>query len=479
MALNDRLLQGYDLGNKVSQLHGHARLELAREKKIKNRIKREVVNRIESDNTVTGYIGDALSAGNFYNKIASGYIYPLHQWFDGCYLTDVANDASLSMLAGNATIIAQSGSSDYTGTNTKRGRRNINESTSGMNSGLCFIRNVFDWGTSEGNGQISSVCLTRGDLGGIELRYNEALSDNANSFPVISSAFAFPNRINALDYKHEKAYRVLYSSGTITVDEYNLNTKRIHLLGGDMGFYLSTTHSISQTVSNYSVPTSSTFIDSDGNIHLFTWGNSGTSPRQVTVYDYLIDVSTWTVTATTYVFQGIYFSSINQGNSITFNNRIVIDDNGYMWSQGYTEVDGVLTGVIAKCNTNNVAQVKAYTDPRGYSYSETANNGAFVILGNGNLIKGGHQLAGSLYIDVSNEKLYNMYLTQNEGYYNMYASGYGTVIQQTSQYNYEGYSRLEAMFPFVSTVNNLSEAVEKRPDLTMKLTYEITEVNPS
>ena len=34
---------------------------------------------------------------------------------------------------------------------------------------------------------------------------------------------------------------------------------------------------------------------------------------------------------------------------------------------------------------------------------------------------------------------------------------------------------LLSAYPYVSTVNNLDEAVTKSADLTMKLTYEITE----
>jgi hypothetical protein len=50
---------------------------------------------------------------------------------------------------------------------------------------------------------------------------------------------------------------------------------------------------------------------------------------------------------------------------------------------------------------------------------------------------------------------------------------YGTDLAITSY----GQSRvvLETMFPWVSTVNNLDSAVTKSADLTMKLTYLITE----
>jgi hypothetical protein len=38
---------------------------------------------------------------------------------------------------------------------------------------------------------------------------------------------------------------------------------------------------------------------------------------------------------------------------------------------------------------------------------------------------------------------------------------------------------LETAFPWLSTINNLDEAVIKSADLTMKLTYEITESSNS
>ena len=46
MNFNERLLQGYDLGRKTPELHGHTRLDLIR--------KGKVVHRVEKHNTITG-----------------------------------------------------------------------------------------------------------------------------------------------------------------------------------------------------------------------------------------------------------------------------------------------------------------------------------------------------------------------------------------------------------------------------------------
>jgi hypothetical protein len=59
------------------------------------------------------------------------------------------------------------------------------------------------------------------------------------------------------------------------------------------------------------------------------------------------------------------------------------------------------------------------------------------------------------------------------GGYAMNVTGKGSVI---ASYHASETSSIQlcTFFPYVSTVNNLEEAVTKSADLTMKLTYEIT-----
>ena len=142
-------------------LQGNTILEFAREKKVNNRVKREVVKRVEKHNNITPWMSDLLHQGNFYQLIEPTKMLPLSQYVNGCLLTDKVNDASLSMIAGDSEVTAQAGNDSYSGTYSKRGT--FNQIESGLiNNG---IRNVWDWGTAYGNGALAAVYCTRAECG--------------------------------------------------------------------------------------------------------------------------------------------------------------------------------------------------------------------------------------------------------------------------------------------------------------------------
>ena len=76
-------------------LQGKAILELAREKKVNNRIRREVVKRVEQKNDITALVDGIINEGNFFNAISNSKILPVKQWFEGCLLTDIVNDKDI------------------------------------------------------------------------------------------------------------------------------------------------------------------------------------------------------------------------------------------------------------------------------------------------------------------------------------------------------------------------------------------------
>ena len=453
MNFNERLLQGYDLGKKVSQLHGHTQLDLLRDGK--------VVHRIEKDNTITGWIGNALSAGNFFNQIATNKIYPLSQWFSGCFLTDSANDATTSILAGNTNIVAQGGDDAYSGSNTKRGSFNAIESGSGVNNGKCFIRNVWDWNTSQGNcasGQsIASVCLTRGTLGKLQVydSQSDATSDGETNtfFEKLSSAdFSIVGSPNIIDYENERAYKVTYDeSSTITVVEYFINTKLIHLFGTSASAISSTTHTISQTLADYSgVSDGGRFAlgydQTNQVIHVFTWTEAGK------LNDYSLDLSNNTASLSTKTYQGITLGYVKYYG----NNRLiqaVLMDNGYYYISTSTK--------IYKLNMTNAADATEYNSPC------TSARDAIIRLPNGDWYQPSYSDDYTIYHHNGSYKCVYGSLGKEGGWLSS-----ATAVMHDSSY------ALAALFPFVSTVNNLESGseVRKTSDLSMKLTYTITEV---
>ena len=117
-------------------------------------------------------------------------------------------------------------------------------------------------------------------------------------------------------------------------------------------------------------------------------------------------------------------------------------------------------------------------------------NGCAFVLSNGDFIKtpstqnGETSYGSALYYH--NDKFYltkaNFDFAGN-GAYNMYgmcginANPYGTILDGSYRGdNASAQAHLGFIHGFISTCNNLDEAVTKSADLTMKLTYEITEV---
>lgn len=469
MNFNERLIQGYDLGKKVSQLHGNTRLDLLRDGK--------VVHRIEKDNTITGWIGNALSAGNFFNQVQADKIYPLSQWFGGCYLTDIANDATLSMIAGNANITAQAGDDGYSGNNPKRGSFNTIESSSGVNAGKCFITNVWDWPTSSGNGPVSSVCLTRGEMGKIDINDSATALDMVAFNPLLgSSNFAYPP-FHAMNPATGKVYFVAYTSGDtkIVVTERFTNTNMIHLLGSVAGDIQSESYEvpISAAIPSYSVTRTSVNLDvANGILHFYTWATSGSGSSQVTtLYDYAIDTTDFesTVTATTLIIQGCHFIS----NYDFIRGNVILNDwNGHIWAMA--DVNG--TTEFVKVTTSNL-DVDEYPVILSANDEWWRDNAApFLLLNNGDWIKySGNQNRDSMVAWYYHKGVVSYVRNAWNRNLSQYAAvDLGGVFLES--YGYNNTVRVASGFPYVSTVNNLQTAVMKTADLTMKLTYTISEV---
>ena len=469
MNFNERLLQGYDLGKKTTQLHGHTQLDFLR--------KGKVVNRVEKDNTITGWIGNALSAGNFFNQVAADKIYPLSQWFGGCYLTDLPNDATLSMIAGNANITAQAGDGGYSGLNPKMGAFNARESAADISEGKCFIRNVWDWSTSNGNGTIASVCLTRGEMGKIDINDSATALDMVAFNPLLgSSNFAY-SPFHAMNPATGKVYFVSYTSGNtyIEVTERFTNTDKIHILGSVAADITSTTYQvpISAAISSYSVTRTSVNLDAaNGILHFYYWTTSGSGSSQVTtLYDYAIDTTDFesTVTATALTIQGCHFIT----NYSFIRGSVILNDwNGHIWAMA--DVNGLTEFVRITTANLDIDEYPVILSSNGEWWRDNA--APFLLLNNGDWIKySGNQNRDPMVAWYYHNGVVSYVRNAWDRNLSQYAAvDLGGVFLES--YSYNNIVRVAAGFPYVSTVNNLQTAVTKTADLTMKLTYTISEV---
>ena len=463
------------LGKRPVSFHGHTQIDLLRDGK--------VVHRVQKDNTITGWVGNALSAGNFFNQVQADKIYPLSQWFNGCYLTDATNDANLAMIAGNSNIVAQAGDDAYSGLNLKRGSFNAVESGSGVNNGKCFVRNVWDWNTSQGNcaqGQsIASVCLTRGEMGKIDLNDSSTPLDMVAFNPLLgSSSFAYAP-FHAMNPATGKVYFVAYTSGDtkIVVTERFTNTNKIHLLGSVAGDIQSESHDvpISAAIPSYSVTRTSVNLDAaNGILHFYTWVTSGSGSSQVTtLYDYAIDTSdfTSTVTATTLTIQGCHFIS---GYQFIRGNVILNDWNGHIWAMA--DVNGTTKFIKVTTSNLDVDEYPVILSANGEWWRDNA--APFLLLNNGDWIKySGNQKRGPMVAWYYHNGVVSYVRNAWDRNLSQYSAvDLGGVFLESYEYN--NTVRVTAGYPYVSTVNNLESGseVRKTSDLSMKLTYTITEV---
>ncbi len=441
-------------------IEGQTRLELLRDGK--------VVKRIEKHNTITGWVGDALSSGNFFNQIPANKIYPLSQWFGGCLLTNGENNAELSMLANNVDIVAQAGNDAYSGAYTKRGTFNTTESGSGVNNGRCFIRNVWDWATSQGNGTISSICLTRGELGKVAIDPTTVYDDCATVF---ENAYGTDETITVtsdlqdctiLDYENEKGFAITYDSGTITIDEYYVSTRRIHLIGSGVDVIEKTaTHTIAQTLSRFNRQRASCSYDGDY-IYLFTWADGGN-----VLDECAIKLSDWTATLTSHTYNGL--SLISELNNYRWIRDAfpMVEESGTRYLYAFTS--------DAKCMKLNLSSASITEVSIPVDINKWFAGCPTCFLKNGDWIK--------MNITSQKKALYyhngSFYTTKttpasDTNYKYLIDTGYGTAIYG----GIRNYVQLLFPFPYVSTVNNIS-AVTKEASMTMKLTYTITETSGS
>lgn len=455
----------------MQKLIGNTILEFAREKKVNGRIKRTVVNRVQKHNDITPLVDKVLNEGNFNYFLNPDAILPLKKFFDGCLMTDHVNTASSMIIAGNSDVVAQAGNDAYAGTFTPRG--SFNSVESGLITG--GFRNVWDWGTAYGNGTIASVCLCRASVGKTERRANSALTDSASPFETLGS-YTFKNQtydfgfMPIIDYVREKGYYLTYSSGTITIKEYDINTFDIHVLGDTKNACSVTTHTISQSVNNYGSGTSSLSYTGDY-IHLLTWSDAGT-----TLNDYAIKLSDWTCTLTTHTYTGCRFAGWGPSWWGEASKDVMLIRDGYIWATSHSGQK------IAKCSMTNDADVTLYDNPAYVCAVAAGSNsvgyGKFFLLPNGDFyIQAPNNYEYTTYYH--NGVLYavrgNQAVTGNSGTTGYQVTDAGLIVQ--SYVSYSDGIVLLSTYPYVSTVNNLDEAVTKSADLTMKLTYEITEAS--
>lgn len=463
-------------------LQGKLRLDFAREKRVNNRIKREIVNRVEKRNAITPWVQNMIQGGDFGCTLPKEKIMPMTQWFNGCLLTDQSNDPTKMMINGDSNVVAMAGNDAYTGTNAKRG--SFNSSLSGRitsPNGFWGQRFVWDWSTDKGNGFLGSVCLTRPALAIQEL--DASLSSTSISSQEVITSFINSNNspacnfacLSAIDYANDIGYFIWVSNGVIYVDEYQISGTHLHLIGDPYVAtkLTNTPHAITPTTMNTGTYSAS-FVN--GTLYLLTFSGS-----KMTIYT--LDLSNDTCTMVERIYDGITFRGITSDGVQVVNDLYPLI-NGYVWAVNSN-------GKMVKLNIANT-DAQEFTAP--ILFNDNDKNGVCIVLENGDFYKLQQVRDATTAVYYHNGVFYPAYLTfpNSGGYWYSHdrihanSTGKGSVVMASGgkvEYNQNtnnaGDLTISMIHPFISTCANLDEQVQKTADLTMQLTYEITEVNPS
>lgn len=475
-------------------LEGRLRLDLSR--------KGQVVKRVEKKNTITSLFQNAVLEGDFQYLCNRSKIVP-ELFFDGCLLTDKANNANLSMIAGDSEIIAQAGNNTYTGTNSKRGSY-IPLESSHFTSPTDGFTKVWRWDNASGNGRINSVCLCPSAIGIFDFAENTTPPDgNPPNYPLGFSTSGsigddvYPKTIGHLtivDYNRGVGYYLTAKTDLteIYLDEFEVSTTRVRLLSSP-DYVVSQIGSRHTYTINGGLPNPSVSYTGDA-IHIMSFENRTiNSVPSVVLRDLKIDVEDLTnyteLASHTYsdVTLCTYRGGIQdfEGNILLVKDLFVYDDtNKYVYNLGYVNSVGKMLRFNISQDSN---QVKAYDvsfAPPLDGESGIQNNGASILLDNGDFFKTNYlnMASGNYIYYYHNDKVYAVAPVYRQGSEAIYSvnGGKGTVFFLTNWGKRAGtnrvYTELNLFYPYVSTVANLDEEVNKTYDTDMTLTYTVREV---
>lgn len=425
----------------IEALHGHTTIEL-------QNVKTGRRERIEHDNTFTDGIENFLISGGFFNNApwsdsdwrgAAAWRRLLGGIF--CFQDAIPADGGgnfpTTMPAGNTMIANGSYGIANSGTVTEMGSYNSAESSILNNS----ITMVYDWLTSQGNGTISTVCLTS-DIGGY-IGYGNATSNQR-----LSTLYGAGNQQSANERTHSgneltvtisttnnKEYwwscNDVNAGGTLTV---NINKLPINELSV---FDIATTKTLTNPASVSLKPLAAP----QGKILWLPNILSGSTTYTI----YLQDIETGASTS--------YSFTTPAGSSISAGYNMIIHEEGF------------------HCTFNSINYF--------YSYATQTTTADGINPGYANKIGAGIYLGYANIYDAVAERTspvngYGYNPNTSASYRWSFTTEDGQIY---SGWNYPaatGHATKRRNPLYLATVNNLEEAITKTADSTMKITYNIT-----
>lgn len=359
--------------------------------------------------------------------------------------------------------------------NVMRGSLNLTESGK-IERGYKY---VWDFATSQGNGTISAVALThkRGGVGYVGDTYDAGsrwlqMKNVSNGTSGVTSN----TYVDVVEINFEGNYQV-----AISINKSNqLIVKKVRKCFRDIGLNFSlretgdeVLETVTLTPQNFVSSLSSgngyyDFIDGKNGYWygFFSGGNSSGNASvkwiRIKKADYSFEEGTWTLNNARITTCGYRY---DYGGYPSREVRSVIR-NGYVYFMHYSR-----TGVY-KVNLNNSADVTYIAFGFTSNFSGGENYGSTYMWNYGDWIMGSDFVidTNDVVRKTANSRVLN-YICTPLFQYGPYALSYG-------RYSYSSMSVYKSMWfmcPYLASINNLSTAVIKTADKTMKITYTITE----
>lgn len=430
-------------------LKGHAKIELKNEKTGK-------LDVIEHDNMITNGLNNILATATsmFSTEDLNSQYFPLNNKGMGGLLLfqntlDESADNTLIPLEENNPLIGYASNDINSGTDTKRGSRNLTESIK-LDNGYKF---VWDFTTSQANGQISALALTHfGTAKGILSSnilglYNTLSITNNVSQDLINNAIR-----TAVDFDWNSNILTCIKTidaSTITVYKLKVYIGNVPIGINDAIRYVTLISQTNVTLSQ-SVLANTTWHNSDDEYYYGFGGGDYYQYNPYSVYrikksDYTLDES-FTFSGSTQYQQTDY-----SGNWFKWNN------NFYM----------VKPDVIHVLNLDSK------------TFSIIYNGGRSIALSSRNYLH-----AGSVFIKPDNSVIsrhssnYFFAEISSSNSETAFVSPNGIVLVLAYSYSYGNYSawvQMGVVNEYLATINNLDSPVIKTSEQSMKITYTITE----
>lgn len=483
-------------------IHGHTKIELVN-------VKTGEKNITEKDNIVTDIPCAILNAFNSSHlKYSDTNLYSILPWFPNgfggimCFEDPIKDANEHTYFAPGNHLTACCNMENHSTQNLQRGHYNSTESEE-LENGRKY---VYDWDTSQGNGQISCICLTH-NKGGIAGAGNTFYNGKAwrlenDQFVTYASTHEGVNIAAHLVCFDENGYgwAVIPMSAT-TVDVYKIDTN-LNILKADTNFfrpysniktYKKTTVKLSTDSIQYSSATNSRVMFFDGGEFIWGFASAGNKTGNATLNWCKIYKSDFHVEEGVLTLNECYLHSVAKNTSqIGYYSNNYRTDSYCVFHNGYLYVCNNAMNGIYKINPFNSTDITLYlTGGISAPWISQSN----LDYNNGSADYSGYMTRMDYIFEFGDMVFWSQgYLNGSEliktSTWNHSISSFTHLIRlgksplyinygfQTG--NASGNSRtcggiiIYTPYFYLATINNLDSPVVKTADMTMKIIYTVT-----